>query len=55
MLRTQQDPSGGVVVVAYGLDDGRLRWEVDVANEMYLFAIDGRLYRGSEQGIVALG
>ena len=55
VLRTQAAPGRGVVFAAYGLDDGRLRWELDIADDLRLFSINGRLYGRSGQGLVALG
>ena len=54
-LRTQGAPGRGVVLAAYGLDDGRLRWESDIADDLRLFSINGRLYGRSGEGLVALG
>ncbi len=46
----------GAELVAYGLDDGRLRWKSRLPEDLYLFAIDGRLFGWSENGtVVALG
>jgi outer membrane protein assembly factor BamB len=44
------------VLAAYGLDDGRLRWEVDLPEGLdYLFAVDGSLYGYARSGLVAFG
>lgn len=55
VLRTQSAPGRGVVLAAYGLDDGRLSWELDIADDLRLFSVGGRLYGRSGQGLVALG
>jgi len=56
VLLTQPDPDGGVVLTAYGLDDGRLRWQADVADDLhFLIAFDGKLYGWADQGLIALG
>jgi outer membrane protein assembly factor BamB len=55
VLRTQNEPGRGTVLAAYGLDDGRPRWQTDVAANSALVAISGKLYEESNQGLLALG
>ena len=55
VLLPEEDPDLGLVLAAYGLDDGWPRWRADVADDLYPFAMAGRLYGASERGLVALG
>ena len=55
MLLAQPDGGRGIVLVAHGLDDGRVRWEADIADDQYLVTVDGRLYGLSNRETVALG
>ena len=49
-------PERGHVLAAYGLDDGRLRWEVDLAEDVdHLFVADGLLLGVAGGGLVAFG
>jgi PQQ-like domain len=46
----------GAVLGAYGLDDGRLRWDVDLPDGVgWLFVEDGHLFGRVGQGLVAFG
>ena len=55
-LREAPLPERGRVLAAYGLDDGRLRWEVDLAEDVdHLFVADGRLLGVADGGLVAFG
>ncbi|RYV51671.1 PQQ-binding-like beta-propeller repeat protein [Pengzhenrongella frigida] len=55
VLLAQPDPERGIVLVAHGLDDGRVRWEFDLADDQYLVTVDGGLYGLSNRETVALG
>ena len=61
VLVPNKTKSGGPVLTAYGLDDGRPRWHTALTGDMYLLASNGRLYGltaspdGSGMGLVALG
>jgi outer membrane protein assembly factor BamB len=45
-----------VVVVARGVDDGRVRWRGDLPDDVqHLFVVAGRLYGYTPDGLVALG
>jgi len=55
IVRSESTKDRGVVLAAYGLDDGRLRWESDIADGALLLEVDGRLYARSDQGLISLG
>ncbi|MGV8966501.1 MAG: PQQ-binding-like beta-propeller repeat protein [Cellulomonas sp.] len=55
VLLAQPDGDRGIVLVAHGLDDGRVRWESDIADDQYLVTVGGRLYGLSNRETVALG
>ena len=55
VLRVQANPSEGLVLVAYSLDDGSLAWRTHLPDDSTLTVVAGRLYGSSAQGIVALG
>lgn len=54
VLLTRHDADRGLVLDAYGLDDGRLRWGTDIADDLQLFALDQGLYGWSENGVARL-
>ena len=50
------DPDLGVVLEAYGLDDGRLRWRTDVADDLAVLVVFGKhLFAWTGEQVVALG
>jgi hypothetical protein len=50
--RVQDD----VVVTARGLDDGRVRWQGDLPDDVqHLFVVGGRLYGYTPDGLVGMG
>jgi outer membrane protein assembly factor BamB len=52
---TQLDGDRGLVLGAYGLDDGRLRWSVDVADDVaVLTVLGGQLFGWTGEQLVAL-
>ena len=55
VLLAQPDGDRGITLVAHGLDDGRVHWEADIADDQYLVTVDGRLYGLSNRQTVALG
>jgi outer membrane protein assembly factor BamB len=56
VLRMEDDPRRGIVVTARGVDDGVLRWQTDVSDDLrHLFVLEGRLMGFSREGIVAFG
>ncbi len=55
VLISRPDPSGGGLLDAYGVEDGRLRWSAPTDGELFLSAQDGRLFGWSSHGLVALG
>ena len=55
VLRIQADATEGLVLAAYGLDDGGLAWRAPLPDDSTLAVVAGRLYATSAQGIVALG
>ena len=56
VLRAQSTGSGGTVLTAYGVDDGRQRWQTHVADDAWICVIGRRLYaRSGQGGLVALG
>jgi len=54
VLLTRQDLGHGLVLAAYGLDDGRSRWQVDIDENLDLVTVAGRLYGWSGHALVAL-
>jgi len=56
VLLTRPRPDGGSTLSAYGLDDGRLRWETELRRDnLWLIGVGGRLYGLLDQGLAALG
>jgi outer membrane protein assembly factor BamB len=52
---TQLDGELGVVLAAYGLDDGRLRWTSDIDDDVALLTVVGRrLFGWTGEHLVAL-
>jgi hypothetical protein len=53
---THLDPDDGVVLSAYGLEDGRERWTADLADDVSaVTAFGGRLFGWTGEQLVALG
>ena len=56
VLCVVEQPDRGQLLGAYGLDDGRLRWEVDLPVGLdHLFVVDGSLFAYADSELVALG
>ncbi len=55
VLLAEPDGDRGIVLVARGLDDGRVRWEADITDDRYVVTVEGRLYGLSNGETVALG
>jgi outer membrane protein assembly factor BamB len=56
VVRTERDAERGTVLVGRGLDDGRVRWTTDVADDLQqIVSADGRLYGLTPDGMVAFG
>jgi outer membrane protein assembly factor BamB len=55
VLLAWTDGSSGIVLSAYGLDDGKARWETHVDDAQSVNVIAGKLFGTSEHGLVALG
>lgn len=56
LVRTERDLDLGTVLVARGLDDGRVRWTSDIADDIeHLVELEGRLLGVTEDGTVAFG
>ncbi|WNB84370.1 PQQ-binding-like beta-propeller repeat protein [Cellulomonas sp. ATA003] len=56
VLTGRPHPTDGMVLGAYGIDDGRLRWDTDVPNDVNRLRVaDGRLFALTPYELVALG
>lgn len=56
VVRAEREAARGAVLVARGLDDGRVRWTGDVTDDLeHLVAVDGRLLGLTSGGTVAFG
>jgi len=55
VLVARAAPHGGTVITAYGLDDGRRRWNAVLPDRLDLVTLAGTLYGRSAQLLVALG
>lgn len=54
VMLTRRSADGEVVLAAYGLDDGRLRWQTETGGNLDLTTISGRLYGWSGHALIAL-